>query len=69
MTITEHVNNLTVRQNTPYKYHGDLGMGYWWYNGEPISDEEMEALHPIKTKPVPFNKQAKGPNPDSTSLA
>ena len=69
MTITEHVNNLVVRQNTLYRYLGFLGMGSWRYKGAWISDEEMEALHPIKIKPIPFNKQHKGDNPDSTSLA
>jgi hypothetical protein len=66
MTISDYVSNKEIRKNLPYRYHGIMGMGYYFINGAPISDEEIEILYPIDKKFLKNGEIFKGKNSDRT---
>lgn len=68
MSIPDYVTNVDNRNNLPYRYHGNMGMGYYYHNGEPKSKEEIDKLFPIDKDVDKLGKKYKGPNPDKTKI-
>jgi len=66
--LSEYLKNKEIRNNLPYRYLGYAGMGFYFMNGEALSQEDIERLLPIKAKVTLWNAQNKGPNPDKTHI-
>lgn len=68
MSIPDYVTNVDNRNNLSYRYHGELGMGYYYHNGIPKSKEEIDKLFPIDKEVQKLGTRYKGPNPDKTKI-
>jgi len=66
--LSEYLRNKEIRNNLPYRYLGYAGTGFYFMNGEALSQEEVEKLLPIKSKVVLWNAVRKGENPDKTHI-
>lgn len=68
LTISEYVKNRDIRHTLPrYRYHGNLGMGYY-LSDEVESHEEIKAKYPIEGEVIKLGTRYKGENPDKTKV-
>lgn len=66
--LTEYLRNKEIRNNLPYRYLGYASTGFYFFNGELLTHEEIERLLPIAAKVTLWNNRSSGENPDKTHV-